>query len=186
MVARRTNRSPKKRMLRGAQLGKQSRSQQMARRKLSLSELPTRSQSARDRASQAVDAMLHDPRLRATRASKRYRVKVATIQKYFGATLIKVNGRFQIRTSHSQTVYLPDEHGNPVPLHNPSHRQRKQASDYLRDVGRYLRGNKNALSKWRAKKIAGVELVTDGRTLVSIEPALSDFSLYRTLNGGAS
>jgi hypothetical protein len=52
-------------------------------------------------------------------------------------------------------------------------------------VGRYMRGNRTALSRWHGKRIAGVELVTDGRTLQSIEPALSDFSLYRSLNGGA-
>jgi hypothetical protein len=129
--------------------------------------------------------MLRDPHLSANQASKQYRVKIKTIQKYFG--LMKVNGRLQARTSglHFRTVYLPDEHGNPVPLQTPSRRERKQASDYLRDVGRYLSGNRTALSRWRGKKIAGVDLVTEGRTLVAIEPALSDFSLYRSLNGGA-
>lgn len=131
--------------------------------------------------------MRGDPRLRATQAAKLYRVKVATIQKYFPSELRKVNGRLQVRTGrYSVTLYLPDEHGYPVPLHTRSYRERKQASDYLRDVGRYLGGNRKALSKWRGKKIAGVDLVTEGRTLVAIEPALSEFSLYRALNGGAS
>jgi hypothetical protein len=49
-----------------------------------------------------------------------------------------------------------------------------------------LRGNRDALSKWQRKKVAGVELVTDGRTLISIEPALSDFSLYRSFNPGGA
>jgi hypothetical protein len=157
------------------------------RRSPLLARLPTRSQSARGRASLAVAAMKHNPRLRVAQASKRYRVKVATIKKYFGSELIKVNGQLQVKISgrYSLTVYLPDEHGNPVPLQTPSRKERKQASDYLRDVGRYLGGNRNALSKWRGKKIAEVELVTDGRTLVAMEPALSDFSLYRALNGGA-
>jgi hypothetical protein len=52
----------------------------------------------------------------------------------------------------------------------------------LRDIGRAQRGDAKALSKWDGKKIAGVELVTDERTLAAIEPALSDFSLYRTFN----
>jgi len=58
-------------------------------------------------------------------------------------------------------------------------------SQYLRDVGRFFRGHRNALAGWHGKTIAGVQLVTAGRTLVAIEPALSDFSLYRALNGGA-
>ena len=138
-----------------------------------------RSLRARDRSENALTAMRRDPRLRATQAAKLYRVKVATIQKYFPSELSKVNGRLQVRTTgrYSATLYLPDAHGNPVPLHSRSYRERKQASDYLRDVGRYLAGNRNALSKWHGKKIAGVDLVTEGRTLVAIEPALSDFSL---------
>jgi len=98
-----------------------------------------------------------------------------------------MNGKWQVRPSdrYPLTVYLPDDHGNPVPLHTRSYRERKQASDYLRDVGRYLGGNRKALSRWRGKNIAGVELVTDGHTLVAMEPALSEFSLYRALNGGA-
>lgn len=159
-----------------------------AGKRLATSHLSARSAAARDRSANAIGAMRRDPKLRLSRAAKRYRVKVATIQEYFGSELIKVNGRFQIRTSrrHSLTVYLPDEHGNPVPLDNPSPKERKQASEYLRDVGRYLGGNGKALSKWRGKKIAGVELVTDGRTLVAMEAPLSEFSLYRALNGGGS
>jgi hypothetical protein len=41
-----------------------------------------------------------------------------------------------------------------------------------------------ALANWHGKKIGGVELLTAGRTIVAIEPALSEFSLYRALNGG--
>jgi hypothetical protein len=75
---------------------------------------------------------------------------------------------------------------NPVPLPTRSSKERKQASNYLRDLGRYLRGQKSALAKWHGKKIAGVELVTAGRTVVALESALSDFHIYRVLNGGAA
>jgi hypothetical protein len=147
--------------------------------------LPERSRLARDRSEKAIRFALDNPDVPMTRVAKLHRVKVATIKDYF--ELIKVNGRLRVRTSgrKSLTVYLPDQHGDPVPLDSPSRRERKQASDYLRDVGRYLGGNRTALSKWRGKRIAGVELVTDGQTLVAMEPALSDFSLYRALNGGA-
>ncbi len=147
--------------------------------------LPERSRRARDRVEKAVRFALQNPDVPLTRVARLHRVKVATIEDYF--PVIKVNGRLQVRWSgRSLTVYLPDERGYPVPLHAPSRRERKQASDYLRDVGRYLRGDRNALSKWHGKKIAGVDLVTEGRTLVAMEPALSEFSLYRALNGGAA
>lgn len=147
--------------------------------------LPERSRLARDRSDKAIRFALRNPNVPMTRVAKLHRVKVATIKDYFELT--KVNGRLHLKMSgrYSDTVYLPDEHGNSVPLHNPSRRERKQASEYLRDVGRYLGGRKRALSKWQGKKIAGVELVTDGPTLVAMEPALSEFSLYRALNGGS-
>jgi hypothetical protein len=87
---------------------------------------------------------------------------------------------------HTASIYLPDAHGNSVPLQTRSSRERKQASQYLRDLGRYLRGQKNALAGWHGKRIAGVELVTAGRTIVAIEPALSEFSLYRAFSGGGA
>ena len=148
--------------------------------------LPERSRLARDRSEKAIRFALHNPDVPMTRVAKLHRVKIGTIEDYF--ELIKVNGHLKVKMSgrYALTVYLPDEHGYPVALDHPSRRERKQASDYLRDVGRYLGGNRKALSKWHDKKIAGVELVTDGRTLVAMEPALSDFSLYHALNGGAS
>jgi hypothetical protein len=148
--------------------------------------LPEGSRLARNRSEKAIRFALHNPDVPMTRVAKLHRVKVATIKDYF--ELIKVKGRLQVKNSgrYSLTVYLPDKHGYPVPLDTPSRRERRQASDYLRDVGRYLGGNRKALSKWRGRKIAGVELVTDGPTLVAMEPALSDFSLYRALNGGAA
>jgi hypothetical protein len=41
------------------------------------------------------------------------------------------------------------------------------------------------MAKWDGKRIAGVELVTDSRTLLSIESQLHDFAIYRAFNGGA-
>jgi hypothetical protein len=150
--------------------------------------LSKRSQSARDRALHAIAAMRRDGTLRLTQATKLHGVKAETIHKYFPSELRKSGGRFRVRTSdrYAATVYLPDKHGNPVEVATLSSGERKQASQYLRDLGRYLRGQKNALSRWHGKKIAGVELVTSGRTIIAMEPALSEFSLYRALNSGAA
>ena len=82
------------------------------------------------------------------------------------------------------TLFIPDTEGNSVPIETRSSKERTAAGEYLRDIGRYLRGDREALSKWQGKEIADVELVTDERVLAAIEPALSDFSLYRTFNGG--
>ena len=132
--------------------------------------------------------MRRDPKLRLTTAAKLHGVKAETIHKYFPSELRKSGGQLRVRKSdrYSATIYLPDAHGNSVPLQTRSSRERKQASQYLRDLGRYLRGQKNALAKWHGKKIAGVELVTAGRTIVAIEPALSEFSLYRVFNVGGA
>jgi hypothetical protein len=132
--------------------------------------------------------MRRDPNLSLSQAAKLEGVKPETVKRHFSSSLRKVAGKFTARKSdrHSATLYIPDAHGNPVPLPTRSSKERKQASNYLRDLGRYLRGQKNALAKWHGKKIAGVELVTAGRTLAAIEPALSEFSLYRALNSGAA
>ena len=150
--------------------------------------LSQRSELARDRALHVVAAMRRDPNLSLSQAAKREGVKPETVKRHFSPSLRKVAGKFTATKSdrHSATLYIPDAHGNPVPLLTRSSKERRQASNYLRDLGRYLRGQKNALAKWHGKKIAGVELVTAGRTLIALEPALSEFSLYRALNGGAA
>lgn len=150
--------------------------------------LTRKSAFARDRALHVVSAMRRDPNLSLSRAAQLEGIKAETVKRYFRSSLKKVAGKFIATKSdrHSATLYIPDAHGNAIPLATRSSKERRQASNYLRDLGRYSRGQKNALAKWHGKKIAGVPLVTDGRTIVAIEPALSEFSLYRAFNGGAA
>jgi hypothetical protein len=157
-------------------------------RPIPILQLSERSYAARDRALHVLAAMRRDPSLSLTHAAKLHGVKPETIRQHFSSALRKTGGRFKVTKSdrYAETLYIPDKHGNPIPLPTRSSKERRQASAYLRDLGRYLGGDRNALSKWHGKKIAGVELVTAGRTIVSIEPALSDFSLYRSFNGGAA
>jgi len=157
-------------------------------RQIPVSRLPKRSHVARDHALHVIAAMRRNPSLSLTHAAKLQGVKPETVKRHFSSALRKTGGRFKVTKSdrYAETLYVPDQHGNPIPLATHSSKERKQASAYLRDLGRYLRGDRNALSKWHGKKIAGVELVTAGRTIVSIEPALSDFSLYRSFNGGGA
>jgi hypothetical protein len=134
-----------------------------------------------------LSAMRRDPKLSLTRAAKLEGIKSSTVKKYFPSALRVSNGKFRVTKGdrYSQTLYVPDSQGNSVPVNTTSSKQRKELSNYLRDLGRYLRGDRNALAQWQGKEIGGIELVTDARTIKVIEPALSDFSLYRTLNGGA-
>lgn len=157
-------------------------------RNLALSSLPDRSQSARDRALHVLAAMRHDPNLSLTHAARLQGVKRETIKKYLPSALKKADGKFRATKSdrYTATLYVPDIHGNAVAVKTRSSKEREQLGQYLRDLGRYLRGKRDALAPWHGKRIAGVELVTAGRTIVAIEPALSDFSLYRTFNGGAA
>ncbi len=151
-------------------------------------DLTQQSEFTRDRALHVLAAMRRDSSLSLSRAAKVEGVKPETVKKNFPLALRKSGGKFSVTKSdrYQATIYLPDAHGNSVPLQTRSSRERQQASQYLRDLGRYLRGQNNALAKWHGKKIAGVELITAGRTIVVIEPALSEFSLYRVFNGGGA
>jgi hypothetical protein len=130
--------------------------------------------------------MRHDPKLSLTAAAKMQGVKRDTVKKYLRSALKKENGKFRATKSdrYAVTLYVPDTDGNPVAVETHSSREREQLSQYLRDLGRYLRGNREALAQWHGKRVAGVELVTASRTIVAIEASLSDFSLYRTFNSG--
>src|SRR5580700_4005306 len=142
-----------------------------SRRRLPNNHLPIRSQLARDRALHALAAMRKDPNLSLTRAAKMHGVKQETIKKRFPSALKKANGKFRATKSdrYSATLYVPDVDGNSIPVKTRSSREREELSKYLRDLGRYLRGNREALVKWRGRKIGGGELITAGRTIVDIE-----------------
>ena len=132
--------------------------------------------------------MRNDPTLSLSHAARLEGVKPETVKKYFPSALKKSNGRFQAAKSdrYTTTLYIPDAHGNSVAIKTRSSKDREALGQYLRDLGRYLRGDRNALSAWHGKKIAGVELLTAGRAITAIEPALSDFSLYRAFHSGGA
>lgn len=131
--------------------------------------------------------MRHDSNLSLTAAAKLQRIKPATVLKYLPSALSKSKGRLRASKGdrYSVTLYLPDAQGNSISIRTRSSKERTEASEYLRDLGRYQRGNTGALEKWKGKTIAGIELLTDGIAIRTLEPVLSDFSLYRLSNGGA-
>jgi len=176
------------RIRRGSRRPKRYKRSWSSRRKqnrpIALSSLSTRSNAARDRAVHVLAEMRNDPSLTLGQAAHLHGVKPSTVKKYFGSALKKVRGRVRVAKSDrfSVTLFIPDMQGNSVAIKTRSSRERTEASEYLRDLGRALRGHRGALSKWRGKKIAGIELFTDESALASIEPALSEFSLYRVFN----
>lgn len=157
-------------------------------RPIAILKLPKRSEAARDRALHVIATMRREPKLSLTHAAKLQGVKPDTVKKYFSAALRRSHGRLRATKAdrYKATLHVPDAQGHSVAIATRSSKDRAALSQYLRDLGRYLRGKRDALAPWRGKKIGGVELVTDGRILASIEPALSEFSLYRATNGGAA
>jgi hypothetical protein len=131
--------------------------------------------------------MRHDPNLKLSSAGRSFGVKPSVVKKYCGSQFKKVTGRWRVSKSDRlrETMYIPDARGNPVPVPTTNSKQRAEVSAFLRDIGRFYRGNTSAMAKWHAKRIAGVELVTASRTLMGIESQLSDFAIYRAFNGGA-
>lgn len=162
-------------------------SRRVRQRSIPIVTLPERSQSARDRGLHVLAAMRDDPSLSLSHAARLEGVKPETVKKYFPSSLKKTNGKFRATKSdrYTATLYVPDAQGNPVAVKTRSSRDREALGQYLRDLGRYLRGDRDALSRWHGRKVAGVELVTDERAIMAIEPALSDFSLYRAFNSGS-
>lgn len=156
--------------------------------KLTKRRLSQRTEAARENSLHALADMRRNPNLSASRAARAHGVKLQTIKKHYPSALRKSRGKLRVTRSDRfrHTLNLPDAQGKAQPFSTRSSAERTQASRYLRDLGRYLRGNRHALDPWRGKSIAGFELVTDAQTIESIEPALSDFSLYRSFNGGAA
>jgi hypothetical protein len=157
----------------------------MPRNVIPLSRLSERSRAARDRGFHVLAAMRNDPGLALTHAAKLEGVKPNTVKRYFPKALEKLRGQFRATKSdrYRGTLYIPDSQGNSVAVNTKSSRDREALGQYLRDLGRYLRGDRDALARWYGRQVAGVELVTDERAIIAIEPALSDFSLYRAFNG---
>src|SRR5260370_4290881 len=104
--------------------------------------LSERSQAARDRALHVLAAIRRNPNLSLSHAAKLQGVKRETVKKYFSAALKRSHGRFRATRGdrYAATLYIPDAYGNSVPVRTRSSKDREALSQYLRDLGRYLRG----------------------------------------------
>jgi hypothetical protein len=113
-------------------------------RPLTLSTLSARSNAARDRALHVLAEMRNDPSLLLGRAARLHGVKPSTVKKYLGSALNKVRGRVRVTKSDrfSVTLFIPDVQGKSVAIRTHSSKERSEASEYLRDLGRALRGRR--------------------------------------------
>ncbi len=155
-------------------------------RKLSSDKLSMRSQSARDRAFQALSSMRRGISL--SRAARDNGVTVRTVQRYVGRALVQERRGGRIRAAKSDRLVrylqIPGPNG-PMEIKVRGSKTASEFAKYKAAVNRFLSGDGNALADWHGKKIAGIELVTAGAKLKNL--ALKDllpYSLYRSFAGG--
>ncbi len=100
----------------------------------------------------------------------------------------RLGGRIRATKSDRLVRYLqiPGPAG-PIDITAHGSKEASEIARYKAAVNRFLAGDLNALAPWHGKKIAGVELITDRRTLKGLaQKELLPYSLYRSLSGGAS
>lgn len=125
-----------------------------------------------------------------SRAARDNGVTPRTIQRYVGSALVqdRPGGRIRATKSDRLVRYLqiPGEKG-PRDITTRNSKQASEVAQYKAAINRLLRGDRNALAKWRGKKIAGIELITDPTILVDqAHKEILPYSLYRSLAGGAA
>jgi len=147
-----------------------------------------RSQRARERAVQALAAMRRGDTL--SRAARDNGVTIRTLKRYIGSALVQDRPGGRIRATKTDRLVRYLQIPGPDGPRDVTVRGSKTASQfahYKAAINRLLRGDRNAMAAWHGRKIAGIELITDTKTLV--EQARKDllpYSIYRSLAGGAA
>jgi len=142
---------------------------------------------ARDRALHALADMRHGFSI--SHAARENGVTPRTIKRYAGSALVQDRPGARIRATKSDRLVrylqIPGPHG-PIEVTVRGSKEASEAARYKAAVNRYLRGDRNALADWHGKKIAGVPVITAGRTVVDLaDKGLLPYTLYRSLSGGA-
>jgi hypothetical protein len=120
-----------------------------------------------------------------SRAARENGVTLRTMKRYLGSALSqdRPGGRLRATKSDRLVRYLqiPGPHG-PIEITAHGSKQASEIARYKAAVNRFLAGDSKALAPWRGRKIAGVELITDGPTLKGLtQNDLLPYSLYRIL-----
>lgn len=143
---------------------------------------------ARDRALKALSAMRH--RVTLSRAARDNGVTIRTIKRYVGSALVQGRPGGRIRATKSDRLVRYLQIPGPDGPRDITVRGSKAASEfanYKAAINRLLRGDRNAMAPWHGRRIAGIELITDTKTLVEQAPKeILPYSLYCSLSGGAA
>ena len=113
-----------------------------------------------------------------------------TIRRYVGSALVQDRPGGRIRATKNDRLVRYLQIPGPDGPKNITARGSKEASkfaSYKAAVNRLLRGDRDAMTPWHGKKIGGIYLITDTKTLVEqARKELLPYSLYRSLSGGAA
>ena len=150
--------------------------------------LHRRSRDSRERALKALAAMRRGDTL--SRVARDNGVTIRTIKRYVGSALVQLRPGARIRAKKSDRLVRYLQIPGPDGPRDVTVRGSKAASrfaNYKADINRLLRGDRDAMTRWHGKKIAGIELVTDPKLLVEqARKEILPYSLYRSLSGGAA
>ena len=113
-----------------------------------------------------------------------------TIKRYIGSALMQDRPGGRIRATKSDRLVRYLQIPGPDGPRDVTVRGSKAASEFAKykaAINRLLRGDSHAMAKWHGKRIAGIELITDTKTLVEqARKEILPYSLYRSLAGGAA
>lgn len=147
-----------------------------------------REKQAQRRSLRALSAMRQGASI--SRAARENGVTPRTVKRYAGSALVQDRPGGRIRATKSDRLVRYLQIPGPEGPRDITVRGSKAASKFARykaDINRLLRGDRHAMAKWNGKKISGIELVTDPKTLVEqARKEILPHSLYRSLSGGAA
>lgn len=150
--------------------------------------LSVRNNAARERVLKALWAMRRGDTL--SRAARDNGVTIRTIKRYAGSALLQDHPGGRIRATKTDRLVRYMQIAGPEGPREITVRGSKAASQfahYQADINRLLRGDRHAMAKWHGKKIEGIELITDTKTLVGqARKEILPYGPYRTLSGGAA
>ncbi len=126
-----------------------------------------------------------------SKAARNNGVSSRTVKRYVGSALVQDRPSGRIRATKSDRLIrylqIPGPDGQPRDINVRGSKTASKVAAYKADINRLLRGDRHAMDKWRSRKIAGFELVTDPKVLVAqARKELLPYSLYRSLAGGAA
>lgn len=147
-----------------------------------------RSLAAQDRSFHALADARHGVPL--SQALRDNGVTLRTFKKYLGSEIrqSRPGGRISVTKTdrHIRDLQLPGLQG-PIALDAHGWAEARRAARYKAAVNRFLAGDLKALKRWKGKKIAGVQLITDPETLKRLaQDDLLPYALYRSFSGGAA